>query len=71
MRLIDRILSEENIKAAIKAVKQNKGAAGIDKMPVEELEHYFYEHSINFNIKSATFYQINMHNICRCFTEDE
>ncbi len=26
---------------------------------------------INFNIKSATFYQINMHNICRCFTEDE
>ena len=29
MRLIDRILSEENIKAAIKAVKRNKGAAGI------------------------------------------
>lgn len=44
MRLIDRIMSEENIKAAIKAVKRNKGAAGIDKMPVEELEHYFYEH---------------------------
>ena len=34
MRLIDRIMSEENIKAAIKAVKRNKGAAGIDKMPV-------------------------------------
>ena len=34
MRLIDRILSEENIKVALKAVKQNKGAAGIDKMPV-------------------------------------
>ena len=32
MRLIGRILSEENIKAAIKAVKRNKGAAGIDKV---------------------------------------
>ena len=44
MKLIDRILSEENIKAAIKAVRRNKGAAGVDKMPVEELENYFYEH---------------------------
>ena len=43
MRLIDRILSEENIKVALKAVKQNKGAAGIDKMPVQELEQCFYE----------------------------
>ena len=44
MELIDRILSDENIKMAIKAVKQNKGAAGIDKMPVEELDAYFLEH---------------------------
>ena len=27
-----------------KAVKGNKGAAGIDKMPVEELDGYFAEH---------------------------
>ena len=44
VELIDRILSDENIKMAIKAVKQNKGAAGIDKMPVEELDAYFLEH---------------------------
>ena len=44
MELIDRILSDENIKMAIKAVKQNKGAAGIDKKPVEELDEYFREH---------------------------
>ena len=44
MELIDRILSDENIKMAIKAVKQNKGAAGIDKMPVDELDAYFQEH---------------------------
>ena len=44
MELIEWILKEENIKAAIKAVKQNKGAAGIDKMTVSELDGYFAEH---------------------------
>ena len=44
MELIDRILSKENIDAAIKAVERNKGAAGIDKMPVEALRVYFIEH---------------------------
>jgi hypothetical protein len=40
MELIEWILKDENLKAAIKAVKGNKGAAGIDKMPVEELDGY-------------------------------
>ena len=44
MELIDRILSEENIKAAIHAVKSNKGAPGIDKMAVEALDEYFAKH---------------------------
>jgi group II intron reverse transcriptase/maturase len=44
VELIDRILSDENMKIAIKAVKQNKGAAGIDRIPVEELDEYFREH---------------------------
>ena len=44
MELIEWILKDENLKAAIKAVKGNKGAAGIDKMPVEELDGYFAEH---------------------------
>lgn len=44
MELVERILSERNIKAAIRAVKSNRGAAGIDKMPVEALEKYFAEH---------------------------
>ena len=44
MELIEWILKEENLKAAIKAVKGNKGAAGIDRMPVEELDGYFAEH---------------------------
>ena len=44
VELIDWILSEENIKAAIHAVKSNRGAAGIDKMPVDALDGYFAEH---------------------------
>ncbi len=41
MRLIDEILSRSNMLEALKAVKQNKGAAGIDKIPVGELDEYF------------------------------
>ncbi len=44
MELIEWMLREENLKAAITAVKRNKGAAGTDKMPVEELDGYFAEH---------------------------
>ena len=35
VELIDRILSDRNIEAAIHAVKSNRGAAGIDKMTVD------------------------------------
>jgi len=44
MELIEWILKDENLRAAVKAVKGNKGAAGIDEMPVEELDGYFAEH---------------------------
>ena len=42
--LIDLILMPQNIRGAIKDVKQNKGAPGIDKMTVEEIEGYFALH---------------------------
>ena len=44
MELIDRILDDDNISAAIHAVQSNKGAPGIDKMPVEVLKSYFAGH---------------------------
>ena len=44
MELIERILDDDNINAAIHAVQSNKGAPGIDKMPVEVLKSYFTEH---------------------------
>ena len=44
MKLIEEILSEENLKEAIKRVKANKGVAGVDKMTVEQIDTYFEEH---------------------------
>ena len=44
MKLIEMIVSDRNLSEAITAVKKNKGAAGIDKMTVEELDKYFKEH---------------------------
>ena len=51
MELIEKIPSEENIKEAIKRVKSNKGAPGVDKMTVNEIDGYFNEHEEE--IKSA------------------
>ena len=44
VELIDRILDDENIEAAIRAVQRNQGAPGVDKMPVGTLKSYFAEH---------------------------
>ena len=44
MKLIEKILSEENLNEAVKRVKTNKGACGIDKMSVSELDEYFRKH---------------------------
>ena len=41
MRLIEVILSDENLSEAIKRVKSNKGAPGVDKMTVDEIDSYF------------------------------
>ena len=39
--LLDKIFMPENIQAAIKEVRKNKGAPGVDKMPVDDLMGYF------------------------------
>ena len=44
MKLIEKIVSEENLNEAMKRVEANKGASGVDKMQVSELESYFKEH---------------------------
>ena len=44
VELIEWILQDRNIDEAIKAVKRNKGAAGVDGMMVDELDAYFALH---------------------------
>lgn len=44
VELIEWILQDRNIDEAVKAVKRNKGAAGVDGMMVEELDGYFAIH---------------------------
>lgn len=44
MELIRKILSEENLNEAIKRVKANKGAPGVDKMSVAQIDDYFNKH---------------------------
>ena len=44
MKLMEKMLSEENLQMAIKKVKQNKGASGIDKMSVQEVEQWFEQY---------------------------
>jgi len=44
MELVEWILAPKNMEQAIKAVKANKGAPGIDEMPVGQLPSYFAEH---------------------------
>lgn len=41
VELIEWILQDRNIDEAIKNVKRNKGAAGVDGMTVDELDVYF------------------------------
>ena len=45
MELIEKILSEDNLNEAIKKVKSNKGAPGVDKMSVAQIDDYFKVHN--------------------------
>jgi RNA-directed DNA polymerase len=42
--LMERVLLPENLKAALKKVKANKGAPGIDGMTTDELDDHLLEH---------------------------
>lgn len=57
MKLMEKILSEENLQKAIKKVKQNKGAPGIDKMTVQEIEYWFeqYQEELISKIKNKQY----------------
>lgn len=52
--LMERILREENLKAAYLQVVRNKGAAGVDGMAVEELGGYLSENGESIREKLRT-----------------
>lgn len=57
MELIDQILSQSNLKEAIKRVKANKGAAGVDKRTIYKVDDYFKKHQaeIKQSIKTMKY----------------
>ena len=46
-KLLEEILSDDNIAKAIKVVKSRKGASGIDHMSIYELDDYFKDNIVN------------------------
>ena len=56
--LLDEMLRRENMLNALKRVKQNAGAAGVDGMTVDELGPYLREHwlRIRAEIQSGTYH---------------
>lgn len=43
-KLMEEVVSGENLARAVAAVKRNRGAAGIDRMSTHELEAHFQRH---------------------------
>src|SRR5215471_8009901 len=56
-RLMEEICEPENLKAAFKQVKANKGSAGIDSMTVDQLADYLKQHwpAIREQLLSGTY----------------
>ena len=44
LEMLEKILSDDNIKLAYKRVYANKGAGGVDGITINELEEYMKEH---------------------------
>ena len=49
--LMDQVVAEENLARARAAVKRNRGAAGIDRMTVDELEVHWQRHGAKMRAK--------------------
>jgi RNA-directed DNA polymerase len=56
-RTMEEIVERENLKEALRRVKANKGAPGVDGMTVDELGDYLKQHwpAIRVQLLSATY----------------
>src|SRR5438034_7614261 len=53
-QLMEAVVERENMKLALKQVERNRGAAGVDKMTVEQLRTYLQEHWLRIKEKLLT-----------------
>ncbi len=51
---MEEVVAEENLRQALRAVKRNRGAAGIDRMPTTELEAHLGKHWAKIREKLLT-----------------
>ena len=57
MELIEQVINRQNMMRAFKQVRQNKGSAGVDRMPVKELYDYLTKNreSIEKSLLNGTY----------------
>ena len=57
MELIEQVINRQNMMRALNQVKQNKGSAGVDRMPVSELYDYLSNNreSIEQSLLNGTY----------------
>ncbi|VLG01996.1 Group II intron maturase [Streptococcus pneumoniae] len=64
-KLLDKILSRENMLEAYNQVKSNKGSAGIDGMTIEEMDNYLRQNwrltKELINEERCTTYPVRFH----------
>ena len=51
-KLLDSILSDNNIALATKEVKANKGSGGVDNITIEQIDEYMLNNWNNINSKN-------------------
>ncbi len=52
MKLIDKVLSKDNLNQAYLQVTRNKGASGVDKMTCDEVLDYLKVHGNELSVAS-------------------
>lgn len=55
-KLLDKILSRENMLEAYNQVKSNKGSAGVDGITIEEMDNYLRQ---NWRLKNRENISLN------------
>lgn len=69
--LIEKILSRDNMFAALDKVKANKGAGGIDGISVDEIDQYLKENWIDIRDRFSGSYSRWYTNHCSWYLHEK